>query len=302
MVKKNYPQACCTAGSPLLSSLETSTTQEGNLQLGLSYVYNLLDDVYEGNIYINDNTRNRISQSILLQADYGLSEKFSISVLFTYIDQQRNITNYLDETNTVTASGVGDAVLLLKYNIIPLEIVKELELSFGAGTKLPLGNSDLTFNGVLLPADMQPGSGSWDFILWSYFSKGRLFNLPLNLVVNLSYRLNGTNERFGITNGSYSFGNELISQIGLGYRTDLPIDFTLFTRMRVSAKDEFLGNQIPNTGGAWLYLVPGINFKLYDSIVFRVTSEIPIYRDLNGTQLTTTFTTAASIYYSINNL
>jgi len=232
----------------------------------------------------------------------GVPEKFSISVLFTYIDQQRNITNYLDETNTVTASGVGDAVLLLKYNIIPLEIVKELELSFGAGTKLPLGNSDLTFNGVLLPADMQPGSGSWDFILWSYFSKGRLFNLPLNLVVNLSYRLNGTNERFGITNGSYSFGNELISQIGLGYRTDLPIDFTLFTRMRVSAKDEFLGNQIPNTGGAWLYLVPGINFKLYDSIVFRVTSEIPIYRDLNGTQLTTTFTTAASIYYSINNL
>ena len=300
-VSQVYSQACCTAGSPLLSSLETSTTQKGNLQIGLSYVYNLLDDVYEETNYLNDNTRNRISQSILMQADYGVSENFSLSGLFTYINQERNISAYQGATNTVSASGIGDALLLIKYNLVPLTILKEQELSFGLGTKIPLGKSDLTSNGLLLPADMQPGTGSWDFILWSYYSQGRLFELPLNLVINFSYRQNGTNERFGNNNGSYKFGNELITQLGFGYRTDLPIDFTLLTRMRITGKDHFLENPIPNTGGNWLYLVPGINIKVYRSIVFRLTSEIPIYRNLNGTQLTTTFTTAASIYYTINN-
>ncbi len=270
--------------------------------MGLSYVYNLLDNVYEGTNYLEDNTRNRISQSILMQADYGVSEKFSLSGLFTYISQERNISAYQGATNTVSASGIGDALLLIKYNLIPLTILKEQELSFGLGTKIPLGKSDLTSNGVLLPADMQPGTGSWDFILWSYYSQGRLFELPLNLVINFSYRQNGTNERFGNNNGSYKFGNELITQLGFSYRTDLPIDFTLFTRMRTTGKDQFLENPIPNTGGNWLYLVPGINIKVNRSIVFRITSEIPIYRNLNGTQLTTTFTTAASIYYTINNL
>lgn len=301
-VNQIYSQACCTAGSPLLSSLETFATQKGNLLLGISYVYNLLDDVYDQTFYLDDQTRNRVSKSILLQVDYGITGKFSISGLFTYINQERNISAYQGFTNTLTTSGIGDAVLLAKYNIIPLTMIREQEFSIGGGTKIPIGKSDLTSNGVLLPADMQPGTGSWDLILWSYFSQGRLFNLPLNLVVNLSYRMNGTNTRFGGNNGTYKFGNELITQAGLGYRTDLPVDFTLFARLRVTDKDEFKKNPIPNTGGAWLYIIPGINVKLYKSVIFRLTSEIPIYRNLQGTQLTTTFVTSASIYYTLNNL
>ncbi|NOX65005.1 MAG: hypothetical protein GXO85_04205 [Chlorobi bacterium] len=301
-VNQIYSQACCTAGSPLLSSLETSATQKGNLLFGISYVYNLLDDVYEETFYLNDQTRNRISKSVLLQVDYGITDKISISGLFTYINQQRNISAYQGFTNTVTTSGIGDAVLLAKYNVIPLTMIKEQEFSVGGGTKIPLGKSDLTSNGVLLPADMQPGTGSWDFILWSYFSQGRLFDLPLNLVVNLSYRMNGTNKRFGSNNGTYKFGNELITQAGLGYRTDLPVDFTLFTRIRITKNDEYKKNPIPNTGGTWLYIIPGINLKLHESVILRLTSEIPIYRNLQGTQLTTTFVTSASIYYTLNNL
>ncbi|VAX19857.1 hypothetical protein MNBD_IGNAVI01-255 [hydrothermal vent metagenome] len=301
-VNQIYSQACCTAGSPLLSSLETSATEKGNLLLGISYVYNLLDDVYDETFYLDDQTRNRISKSILLQVDYGITGKISISGLFTYINQERNISAYQGFTNTVTTSGIGDAVLLAKYNVIPLTMMKEQEFSIGGGTKIPLGKSDLTSNGVLLPADMQPGTGSWDFILWSYFSQGRLFDLPLNLVVNLSYRMNGTNKRFGSNNGTYKFGNELITQGGLGYRTDLPVDFTLFTRLRITDKDEYKKNPIPNTGGTWLYIIPGINVKLYKSVILRLTSEIPIYRNLQGTQLTTTFVTSASIYYTINDL
>lgn len=296
---KIFSQACCTAGTPLLSSLETSTAQKGVLNFGLGYRYNSLQDIYAGTVKLDDNSLERISQSVIFQIDYGIFDRVTLTGLFSYITQQRFNTPVNGIANSLSSSGIGDALLLVKYNIIQQNILDETDLSVGTGIKAPLGKSDVTNNGLLIPADMQPGTGSWDFIIWTYFSQGRLLELPLNIVANFSYRFNGTNERFGVNNGGYKFGNEMIAQLGFGYRTDSPFDFTLFTRFRHTNPDQFSAGEIPNTGGDWLYLVPGLNIKIYDTLTLRLTGEIPIYTDVLGTQLTTTFTSAATFYYSI---
>lgn len=300
LTPKLFGQACCTAGTPLLSSLETASTPNNFLQFGLSYRYNSITSLYENDIFLNDNGRERIAKSVILQIDYGLSEKFSITTLFSYVMQKRKITTLVNSENLLETKGFGDGLFLLKYNIIPLTIVDELEFSVGTGIKIPFGNSQLKHNDFLIPADMQPGTGTWDFLAWIYFSKGHLFEFPLSFVFNLSYKSNGKNNRFNVDGFNYKFGNELITQIGATYRTDYITDFTLFLRYRNAQNDLSSNFEIPNTGGNWIYLVPGINFKFDDSKTIRISGEIPIYVNVIGTQLTTSFTSTLAFYYSLN--
>ncbi len=73
-------------------------------------------------------------------------------------------------------------------------------------------------------------------------------------------------------------------------------------RYRNTTKDNFDGAKVPNTSGNWLYLVPGINGKLSDRFTARLSGQLPVYRNLSGTQLTTTYTAALGIIYNINLL
>ena len=294
-------QACCSAGSPLLGSLEVSNVYRGELQIGLTYELNVLNDVYSGSTRLDDDFRERTVNSFILEANYGISERFSVSTLFTFINQSRNISTYGNLSSNLNTSGLSDGVVLLKYNIVPLDFISQFELSIGGGLKLPIGNSTLLSGGILIPADMQPGSGSWDGILWGYVSKGFVPVIPLNIFLNVSYRTNGTNNRFGENfQQGYLFGNELFINLGAGYRTDTFFDFTLMLRYRNTTKDSFDGAEVPNTGGNWLYMVPGINGKLSDHITARLSGQLPVYRILSGTQLTTTYTASLGIIYNIN--
>ena len=296
-----FSQACCSAGSPLLGSLDITSSAEGELQVGLTYEFNSLQDVYSGTVRLNDDLRERRVNSFILEANYGLTRRISLSTLFTFITQSRNIFSYGDISSKLNTSGLSDGVILVKYNIIPLSLFDQMELSLGVGLKLPMGNSTLRSDGILIPADMQPGTGSWDGIFWGYASKGFVPVIPLNVFINVSYRLNGTNNRFGESfQQGYTFGNELFVNLGAGYRTDTFFDFTLMFRFRNTAPDQFDSGQLPNTGGTWLYLVPGINGKINDRLIARLSGQIPLYRNLTGTQLTTTYTASLGLFYSIN--
>ena len=294
-------QACCSAGSPLLGSLAIASSADGSLQVGVMYEFNSLQDVYSGTERLDDDLRERNVNSFILEANYGLSQKISLSALFTFINQNRNTSTYGNISSSLNTSGLSDGIILIKYNFIPLTLVDQIELSLGAGVKLPIGNATLRSDGILIPADMQPGTGSWDGVLWGYFSKGFVPVIPLNVFMNTSYRFNGTNNRFGDGfQQGYTFGNELFINLGAGYRTDTFFDFTFMFRFRNTQPDNFDGGVLPNTGGNWLYLIPGINGKISDRFTTRLTGQIPLYRNLTGTQLTTTYTAALGLFYNIN--
>ena len=294
-------QACCSAGSPLLGSLDIASSADGELQIGVTYEFNSLQDVYAGTERLDDDLRERNVNSFILEANYGLSKRISLSTLFTFINQSRNTATYGNISSSLNTSGLSDGIVLVKYNIIPLTLLEQIEFTLGAGIKLPIGNATLRSDGILIPADMQPGTGSWDGVLWGYFSKGYVPDIPLNLFANVSYRLNGTNNRFGDSfQQGYTFGNELFINLGAGYRTDTFFDFTLLFRFRNTEPDKFDEGTLPNTGGSWLYLVPGINGKITDSFTARLSGQIPLYRNLSGTQLTTTYTASLGLFYNIN--
>jgi len=301
IAEESFPQACCSAGSPLLGSLDVSNASEGELQVGLTYELNSLQDVYAGTVRLDDDLRERRVNSFLFEVNYGLTGRISLTALFTFINQSRSIYSVGDLSSKLNTGGLSDGIILVKYNFIPLSLLNQIELTLGIGAKLPIGNSSLRSDGILVPADMQPGTGAWDGVLWGYFSKGFVPALPLNVFLNVSYRLNGTNNRFGESfQQGYTFGNELFVNLGAGYRTDTFFDFTLMLRFRNTTPDKFDGGQLPNTGGNWLYFVPGVNGKISDNFTARLSGQIPLYRNLNGTQLTTTYSASIGLFYSIN--
>lgn len=51
--------------------------------------------------------------------------------------------------------------------------------------------------------------------------------------------------------------------------------------------------------GSWTYLAPGLNLKINDKLSVRFSAQIPVHRDLNGTQLTNSLTTSLSLFYRL---
>jgi hypothetical protein len=234
-------QACCSSGTPLLSTMELPGTPAGHLQFVLTYDYNYLDDVVSGSRQIGESQRRRLSQSVLLEVSYGITDRLSVSTMLTGIQQERRVRSPLEGITgeRTRTRGIGDGIVLLKYTLHPQSIVDQRELSVGIGPKIPLGNAQLRHNDILLPADLQPGTGAWDMIFWAYGFKGFVPRSPISIFGSITYRHTGTNDRFGTGNGGYSFGNEFQASFGAGYRTDSPFDATLLVRYRTTEKDRF---------------------------------------------------------------
>ena len=293
-------QTCCTSGTPLLGSLEMSVTNKNLLQINLNFNYNSLRDIYDRDIKLNDNTRERITQSAILELNYGLTHKITLTSLFSYVKQVRIISPLIGNNNTLVTQGFGDIILLAKYNFIQQNILSKNDITAGLGVKLPIGKSSVKQNNILVPADLQPGTGSWDIIFWAYYSRANFLSLPVNAILNLSYKLNGSNKRFGGQFGNYKFGNEFISTTGIVYFYNKIFTPTFFLRIRNTTNDKFSNEEIPNTGGWWFYFIPAINISFSENIILRADAQIPVYRYLNGVQLTTTLIGSFSVIYRIN--
>jgi hypothetical protein len=114
-----------------------------------------------------------------LNFTWGFYSNFDMTILVPIV------TNHFDSTNepTVGGTGLGDTMVLVKYRFYRRDSQRgTTQASVTFGPKVPTGRTDLTGqDGVLLPASLQPGSGSTDFFLaanWTYtglFDLKRLF-------------------------------------------------------------------------------------------------------------------------------
>lgn len=163
-------QTCCSGGIPLSNNLGLSNEGKGSLQLGLNYDFNNLNTLNSGSDKLDDDSRKRITHSALLNFGYSISNRLSFETLFTWVNQRRAI-NQFGNTDLQQTTGIGDAVVLIKYDF-PKTLGEKSILALGAGAKVPLGSFDEVDNsGITYIADLQPGSGAWDFIFLLLFPR-----------------------------------------------------------------------------------------------------------------------------------
>ena len=126
------------------------------------------------------------------------------------------ITNHFQTANaTMGGTGLGDAMALVKYRFYRRDSERgTTQASVTLGPKLPTGRTDLTdISGNLLPASLQPGSGSTDVFLAANWTYTGLFNLK-RLVADEDFhsllRTEGTQHT--------RLGSDIESRFWLSYR------------------------------------------------------------------------------------
>src|SRR5262249_47774983 len=105
---------------------------------------------------------------------WGFHPNFDLAVVVPLI------TNRFDDgVVSLGGTGLGDAMVLIKYRFYRQDSERgTTQASVTAGPKLPTGRTGLAAaDGKLLPASLQPGSGSTDFFLAANWTYTGLFNI-----------------------------------------------------------------------------------------------------------------------------
>ncbi|MEM9544332.1 MAG: hypothetical protein AAGA77_00090 [Bacteroidota bacterium] len=293
-------QTCCSAGVPISTFMEIASSEKNSFSIQLNHEYRSINWLVDNNTRLENDPRSRYGQNTSLKFDYSLNSKWAFSALIPFVHHSRNTTS-----ESQNSFGLGDLGLLMQYNVLSKSLYS---LNVVAGIDLPIGNtSHRGSSQILLSPDMQSGSGSMDFLVGTSYAKTD-FLLPfLSHFVIANYRWNGTNDSFGSTanfNGrSFAFGDEFMVVTGFRYMHTLSAGFLIpdaGVRIRWQDPNSEQGADAPNSGGRWLSLPFGLSFVPDKSKSIRLYTELPIYQNLNGLQITTNFTVGIQFIYTRN--
>lgn len=284
--KRVNSQTCCSGGVPLSNNIGLPILEKGIMQVGISYDYNNLNTLNEGSKKLDDRNRLRITHSILVNFGYSITSNLSVEALLTWVHQRRKI---LTNNALSQSSGIGDAILLTRYKLLEKN---NWTFSVGGGLKLPTGATDKKNDlGIVLNADLQPGSNALDAIFLTSVSKQFNFRKSLTFSSRLTYRKTGVNNEYQKVN-KYKFGNEtqfFVSAADQFLVFNQVFNSSLTLKYRHVLNDEINSKEISNTGGQWFFLRPSLTLELKENVRFSSSLELPIYSKVEGVQLTPTY-------------
>ena len=142
---------------------------------------------------------------------WGFYRNFDLTILLPIVTNHFQMVS----ASTVGGTSLGDAMVLVKYRFYRRDSQRgTTQASFTLGPKIPIGRTDLTGStGGLLPASLQPGSGSTDLFLAANCTYTGLFNFK-RLVADEDFhtlvRSQGTQQT--------RLGSDIESRFWLSYR------------------------------------------------------------------------------------
>lgn len=99
----------------------------------------------------------------------------------------------------------------------------------------------------------------------------------------------------------YQFGNEALvsagSGLSVGQRWEISGQFNYLWKDRDEDDLESIVHE--NTGGRYLFLTPGIRLKAASNVAGFLYTQLPLYRRVNGSQLTADWTLMMGFFYDL---
>jgi len=294
--------SCGSANCFLVTGTQEGIATPGQIILDLSYRFIPMDRARKGGKSssealvpgINfstgeiepDHHREKRTNNELAQIDvsYGITPRFALTLAIPFLNNRLHEhdvevgTGDENFSNKDGTSGFGDVRLTAKY---AFRISAKHLLVGGMGVKTPTGEYKLlNHDGEINEPTIQPGSGSWDGIVAAYYAY-RIIPQRLDAFFSGSYQIATENEL------DYKFGNTSLLNGGLNY----PINgekstiISLQINMRQAPHDEFKGEEVPSTGGTWIYLTPGVKVQSSPGTAFYTHVQLPVYQYVNETNL-----------------
>src|SRR6056297_4013608 len=80
-------QTCCSGGVPLGGSLGLGAAESKSLQVLVTYDYNAINDLVSFSDQLEDDTRSRTTQSSIIEVNYGINQRWSLTGVVPFIKQ-----------------------------------------------------------------------------------------------------------------------------------------------------------------------------------------------------------------------
>ncbi|MBI4410792.1 MAG: hypothetical protein HY561_13870 [Gemmatimonadetes bacterium] len=222
----------------------------------------------------------RVSVDALpLAAPYGLTGKTTLFLGIPYLRK-----TFEERAGERRNSGLGDAFVLIKQELLQRDFLAgNRRLALFAGGTLPTGETGDAADP--LPPALRLGAGTVTLTGFAVYSH---VDDRVGVHGRLGYS-GALGDRFGVRPGG-----RLLYDVGFGYRL-LPHAYASMRDATLSAYLELNGAlegratrdsaRLPDTGGHTLFVSPGIQFIPLPNWALEASLQLPVVRELNGTQL-----------------
>ncbi|MGR3812100.1 hypothetical protein [Jiulongibacter sp. NS-SX5] len=207
--------------------------------------------------------------------------------LMAFLPYQQNQQTRLSDSFKAELEGMGDANLLLHYNVINtfLDTTRlhkkwNHQLLVGGGIKAPTGAYQFDQNDIseVANANFQLGTGSWDVPLNVIYT---LKKHETGLNINATYKINGTNS-YG-----YHFANQTLLSL-LAFRSvyvgNANLVLSVGTNSEFKRQDLVNGERNHFTGGWYVNGTAGIDLY-YRKFGLNLSGQLPIVQSLSNQEL-----------------
>jgi nitrous oxide reductase accessory protein NosL len=279
-------------GMTMPTRIQTAVlSPKGAFGVGVSYMHMTMDKVKLGSDSVDPldfarrpgqmmGPKEMTSDGQMLMANYSIADNLALGVTASYLEKKMEIYKMGGKaTETDRNSGFGDVDVTLRYNLWR-NVYYSKFFSLLAGTTFPTG--DFKEKYISMPG-LQTGSGAFSFtggLLFSHRYKDFWFHYLTSYTARFE---NGDNYRFGDT-----------THIGAAahYTPNYDLMAGLELDASYTAKDQYMGNNVGNTGGFVTNLTGVMDWKFLTAMggnfSVRVTAGIPVYEDLNHYSMGTT--------------
>lgn len=273
-------QGCCTPGSSPMGGVTGGPSHAGSIELGFSSEWFELDRAYENSQQIEDpggRYSRVLSSNLFLRL--GLSQRLLAVAQLPFDDRLRRQTLTTPSGSTeyeFRNTAMGDLGTMLLARIVPWSGFGRTVVNLGAGVKFPTGASDATQDGLIIPFELQTGTGTYDPIAalssyhlttWGSIEAVATARFPTRAESGYKYGVEST----ALLQASWDHGSW---QIGPQFRG------------RFAGTNDMRGRTVARTGGH--RIMGGLHALLSLSrigIQIDAAALLPIWQNLYGLQL-----------------
>jgi len=301
-----------TGGSGAVYTMSANTLQEGGFYLGLNAerISNhtlkdntILKALQNGSTHLhNIDAINAYSLSL----SYGIRDDLTLNMQVPYISRvgirAGEMIDGIPEVHPhADSEGLSDISAILQYKVYDKEQIK---IALLAGVKAPTGKTNIQEEDEALEADLQPGTGSWDFFAGVASTKD-FERLSLHSSLLYKYNTKGVEDsQLGdVFNYNVALAYKLIEQehnhTFHAHKEEESLDYSVDIFLELNGewvdKDQFNGVIAENTGHHVLFATTGVQVLTESNYAIFLTLSVPIYQNFNGLQNEISYKTSFGI-------
>ncbi len=274
---------CCAAGNPAGGDVTLEGQQESLLRLFVFYDYSLSKDYFSGTSQVEmPSMKNSYFDFLNFTAIYGITNRWSIHTEAGYFINKVQNLRIQNQDRQIKAHGFGDIGVNARYDVYQ-SFNPSVRWIVSGGVRFPVGAFNEEMNGAMIPVALQPSSGAFKYNANSYTSY-QFPNTRFGIFTFIMFEYSSTIRKDFLV---HRYGN----YFQLAFAGTFQASDNIFIIGRLWG--EWRGQDIRDdqysvisSGSNLILFSPRVFLNFQENWQFISTIDIPLYKNVNGYQLT----------------